>query len=211
MSNMKKLLPLLLILSLVLVLAACGSGNNGKSANSGSGSSSSSSSSSSSAGGGTSGTADSGQSGESGEGKTIKVAMIPKAIGNSYFAAAAAGAEEAAKELNIDFVFNGPTELDAAQQVSIINGYVAQGYDVLAISAIDPTALVPALQEALKKGVHVITWDSDVQQEAREHYVNVATAEGIGSELARLASEKFSGQKRGSGGHFLHADRPEPD
>jgi ABC-type sugar transport system substrate-binding protein len=125
----------------------------------------------------------------------IKVIMMPKAIGNSYFAAAEAGAKEVSGGLKIDFTFNGPTSLNASQQVSMINGYIAQGYDVLAISATDPTSLVPALTEAKKKGIKVITWDSDVEKSARDYFVNAATSEGIGSSLAKLTSEKFKGEK----------------
>lgn len=132
--------------------------------------------------------------GESKANEKIKVVMMPKAIGNSYFAAAASGAEEVSPSLNIDFSFNGPTALNASQQVSMINGYIAQNYDVLAISAVDPTSLVPALKEARKKGIKVVTWDSDVEPGARDYYVNAATSEGIGSTLARLASEKFAGE-----------------
>jgi len=135
-----------------------------------------------------------GASGDSDKaGKKIKTIMMPKAIGNSYFAAAQSGAQEVSGGLNIDFTFNGPTALNASQQVSMINGYIAQGYDVLAISAVDPTSLVPALTEAKKKGIKVITWDSDVQPEARDYYVNAATSDGIGESLAKLASEKFKG------------------
>ncbi|EST55736.1 hypothetical protein T458_07855 [Brevibacillus panacihumi W25] len=124
--------------------------------------------------------------------QNIKVVMMPKAIGNSYFAAAHEGAKTAAADIKIDLTYNGPTTLNASQQVSMINGYVSQGYNVLAVSAADPTSLVPALQTAKQKGIKVVTWDSDVEPSARDFFVNQATSEGIGTTLVKLVAEKFN-------------------
>lgn len=132
---------------------------------------------------------DSDGAGENGE--KLKVLFMPKALGNSYFGGAAEGAEAISDSLDIDFKYDGPTKNDASEQVSMINGYISKGYDVLAVSALDSSSLVPVLQGARNDGIKVITWDSDIDPEARDYFVNPASSEGIGLTLAKLTSENF--------------------
>lgn len=124
----------------------------------------------------------------------IKVAMIPKFIGVPYFTAASQGAQSIASSLNIKLTYNGPTTPSAADQVSMINSYAAQGYNVIAVSANDPTSLAPAMKAAMAKGIKVITWDSDVLPSARQFFVDQASAQGIGSTLVKLVSQHFKGK-----------------
>lgn len=77
----------------------------------------------------------------------------------------------------------------------MINSYVAQGYNVIAVSANDPTSLAPALESAMRRGVKVITWDSDVIPSARQFFVDQATAQGIGTTLVQITSQHFKNQK----------------
>ena len=48
--------------------------------------------------------------------RPITVAMMPKSKGNAYFIACKKGAEEAAKELGIKLIWDGPTDPDPAKQ-----------------------------------------------------------------------------------------------
>src|SRR5437899_12882081 len=50
----------------------------------------------------------------------LVVAMMPKAKGDPYFVSCRTGAEEAAKELAIDLIWDGPTGLDAAKQNELV-------------------------------------------------------------------------------------------
>ncbi|WP_236011296.1 substrate-binding domain-containing protein [Alicyclobacillus fructus] len=127
--------------------------------------------------------------------KPIKVALIPKEIGIPYFSGADQGAQSVASKLHIQLTYNGPTQASAADQVSMINSYVAQGYNVIAVSANDPTSLAPALESAMHRGVKVITWDSDVIPSARQFFVDQATAQGIGTTLVQITADHFKGQK----------------
>ncbi len=127
--------------------------------------------------------------------KPIKVALIPKEIGIPYFTGADQGAQAVASKLHIQLTYNGPTQASAADQVSMINSYVAQGYNVIAVSANDPTSLAPALEAAMRRGVKVITWDSDVIPSARQFFVDQATAQGIGTTLVQITSQHFKNQK----------------
>ena len=48
-------------------------------------------------------------------GKRPVIAVMPKAKGDPYFVSCRAGAEEAARELGVDLIWDGPTGLDAGQ------------------------------------------------------------------------------------------------
>ncbi len=116
-------------------------------------------------------------------GQQITVAMIPKIEGIDYFNACERGAQEAADELGVKLIYRGPTENKVERQIEIIDSFIAQGVDVIAVSPNDPVAIAPALKKARDKGIHVITWDADAEKDAREFFVNQATAKSVGYAL----------------------------
>lgn len=124
----------------------------------------------------------------------LKIAHIPKLGTIGYFQAAHKGVERACKELKADCAYKGPTEITAAAQVKEINAAVQSGYNVLIIAANDKDALVPALKAARKKGVTVVTYDSDVAQAGRSVFINQASSEGIGQALAKSANDLAKGE-----------------
>ena len=123
----------------------------------------------------------------------LKIAHIPKLGTIGYFQAADKGVQRACKELKATCAYKGPTEITAAAQVKEINAAVQGGYNVLIVAANDKDALVPALKAAMKKGVTVVTYDSDVAQAGRSVFVNQASSQGIGQALAKSASDLAGG------------------
>ena len=132
-------------------------------------------------------------SSDSGSGDALKIAHIPKLGTIGYFQAADKGVQRACAELGAECAYKGPTEITAAAQVKEINAAVQAGYNVLIVAANDKDALVPALKDAMDKGVTVITYDSDVAQDGRSVFVNQASSEGIGQALAKSASDIAGG------------------
>jgi ABC-type sugar transport system substrate-binding protein len=98
--------------------------------------------------------------------KRIKVAMVPKLIGLSVFKANQMGAEQAAKTLNIDFLYTGPVTASAQGQVDVFNSLIARKFDVITTTSNNPTQLAPALRRAMKQGIKVVSYDSDVSPNA---------------------------------------------
>lgn len=123
----------------------------------------------------------------------LKIAHIPKLGTIGYFQAADKGVQRACMELKATCAYKGPTEITAAAQVKEINAAVQGGYNVLIVAANDKDALVPALKAAMKKGVTVVTYDSDVAQAGRSVFINQASSEGIGQALAKSASDLAGG------------------
>ncbi|HZM88693.1 MAG TPA: substrate-binding domain-containing protein [Blastocatellia bacterium] len=125
--------------------------------------------------------------------KTV-IAMMPKAKGDPYFISCKQGAEDAAKELGVELLWDGPTDLDPAKQNEVIEAWITIGVDVIAVSVENEVAVSTVLQKAREKGIKVVTWDADAQDNARDFFINQATPQGIGytltDEAARILNSK---------------------
>jgi rhamnose transport system substrate-binding protein len=125
--------------------------------------------------------------------KTV-IAMMPKAKGDPYFISCRQGAEEAAKELGVELLWDGPTDLDPAKQNEVIEAWITIGVDVIAVSVENEVAVSTVLHKAREKGIKVVTWDADAQKDARDFFINQATPQGIGytltDEAARILNNK---------------------
>ena len=114
----------------------------------------------------------------------IKIGMMPKLMGISFFDATGRGAKDAAEELGVELVYDGPTEDNVEQQAEMINTWVAQGFDVIAVAPNDPDSIAPTLKDARDTGCTVLTWDTDAaESSARQLFVNHTPNEGIANTL----------------------------
>jgi rhamnose transport system permease protein len=126
--------------------------------------------------------------------RPITVAMMPKSKGNAYFIACRQGAEEAAKELGIELIWDGPTDPDPAKQNEVIEAWITRGVDVIAVAVENRAGVSTVLRKARERGIKVLTWDADAEPDARDFLVNQATPEGIGTTLMDHAGRILGGQ-----------------
>jgi rhamnose transport system substrate-binding protein len=127
--------------------------------------------------------------------KTYKVAFVPKLQGVPYFEAMNAGGKAAAAALgNVEWLYQGPTQADAAAQADIVRSYIQQKVDTLIVAPNDPDSMAPLLQQAKDAGIHVATADTDAPTSVREVFVNQATAEGIGQGLTDSLLKAMGGK-----------------
>ncbi len=127
-------------------------------------------------------------------GKKLTIALMPKSKGNAYFISCKAGADEAAKELGAELIFDGPTDPDPAKQNEIIENWITLGVDVIAVACENKEGISTALRKARAKGIKVVTYDSDANADARDFFVNQATPEGIGNTLMDEAGRLLGGE-----------------
>lgn len=132
-----------------------------------------------------------------GSGKKL-VAFIPKITGNMYFESGNAGAQDMAKKEGFTVKYDGNPAAAVENQVQIINSEVNQGADALCIASLSPTGLHEALANAKKKGVKIITWDSDVDPQDRSIYVDQGTPELLGKMLVDMAYDELPAAKKES-------------
>ncbi len=120
----------------------------------------------------------------------ITVAFLPKQLNNPYFAISDAGGQKAVEGLGAKFQRVGPSDTSPTAQVSYINTLVTQKVGAIAISANDANAIAPALKKAMDAGIKVVTYDSDAAPDARQLFINQASAEDLGrTEVQLLAKE----------------------
>src|SRR5204862_2229127 len=124
----------------------------------------------------------------------ITVALLPKSKGNAYFISCRKGAERAAKDLNVDLLFDGPTDPDPARQNEIIDNWITLGVDAIAAACENKEGISTALNKAQAAGIKVVTYDSDANPDARSFFVNQATAEGIARTLMDEAARLTGGE-----------------
>ncbi|MCX5684757.1 MAG: substrate-binding domain-containing protein [Planctomycetota bacterium] len=127
-------------------------------------------------------------------GKKLTIAMMPKSKGNAYFIACQKGAEEAARELGVNLIWDGPTDPDPAKQNEIVDTWVTRNVDVICVAAENGKGLSTALREARNKGIKVVTYDADADPDARDFFVNQATPQGIGCTLMDTAARVMGGK-----------------
>ena len=125
---------------------------------------------------------------------SITVAMMPKSKGNAYFIACRKGADEAAKELGVKLIWDGPTDPDPAKQNEIVDTWITRGVDVIAVAVENREGISTALRKARERGIKVVTWDADAEPDARDFFVNQATPEGIGQTLMDDAARILGGK-----------------
>jgi len=122
------------------------------------------------------------------------IALMPKAKGDPYFVSCKQGADEAAKELGVELLWDGPTDLDPAKQNEVVEAWITKGVDVIAVSVENKVGISTVLRKAKEKGIKVITWDADAEKDARDAFINQATPQGIGytltDEAARILNNK---------------------
>lgn len=90
----------------------------------------------------------------------IKIAFVPKVMGQAWWDHVQENVEEWSKENNIEVIYKGPTEVDAAAQVQIMTDLINQGVDVLCFSPNDPDACEAICKEAMEKGIIVIATEA---------------------------------------------------
>jgi len=127
-------------------------------------------------------------------GHRIVIGMMPKAKGDPYFVSCRVGAEEAARELGVELIWDGPSSLDAAKQNEIVENWITRKVDVIAVAVENRAAISTVLNKARQNGIRVLTWDADAEPSARDFFVNQATPQGIADALTDEAARLLGGR-----------------
>ena len=122
--------------------------------------------------------------------KDIIVTFVPKLSGNAFFESANEGAQDYAKKIGQYIVkYDGNPEASVANQVTIINNAISQGVNAICVSSVDASGLDEVMKKAMREGIAVVTWDSDVGNDARSLMVSQGTPEQLGQMLVDMAAE----------------------
>src|SRR5580692_4921909 len=93
---------------------------------------------------------------------TYRFVIVPKAMNNPFFDVARDGCLARAKELGtVECIYKGPIEHEPATEAQIIQDFVTQKVDGMAISVADAASATKVIKAATDAGIKVITFDSD--------------------------------------------------
>ena len=133
--------------------------------------------------------------------QAMKIAVIAKSSTNPVFLSARTGAETAAKELTlktgvpIEIAWMTPPAEDGQVQAQRIAQAVNEGATAILISCSDAGKVTGAINDAVDRGVPVMTFDSDAAQSKRFAFYGVddiKTGKAVMDELAKQMGEKGS-------------------
>jgi len=131
--------------------------------------------------------------------RDLKIAVIAKSSSNFIFLPARRGAEEAAQALSrklgarIEVAWLTPDHEDAALQAEAVRQAASHGMGAILIACSDAGPLTPAINEAVDKGLAVMTFDSDAPASRRFAFYGADDAdvgEKVMAELAGLLSAR---------------------
>ena len=127
-------------------------------------------------------------------GAKLRFAVVPKALDIPVFNYAKLGAERTAAELgNVEVLWNAPASADQLKQKEIIESYITQRVDGIAISALNADFLTETINRAVDAGIPVVTWDSDAPASKRLAFYGVddrASGRIMGGQAIKLLNGK---------------------
>jgi ribose transport system substrate-binding protein len=124
----------------------------------------------------------------------LRFAVIPKALDIPVFNYAKIGAERAAAELgNVEILWNAPATADQLRQKEILESFITQRVDGIAISALNGDFLTETINRAVDAGIPVVTWDSDAPNSKRLAFYGVGDVES-GRILGQQAISLLNGK-----------------
>jgi ribose transport system substrate-binding protein len=106
--------------------------------------------------------------------RKLRFAIIPKALDIPVFNYARIGAERAAAELgDVVIEWRAPDSADQLRQKEILESFITQRVDGIAISALNGDFLTETINRAVDAGIPVVTWDSDAPNSKRLAFYGV--------------------------------------
>jgi ribose transport system substrate-binding protein len=124
----------------------------------------------------------------------LRFAVMPKTLDLPVFNYAKTGAErEAAKRGNIEIIWRAPESADQLRQKEILESFITQKVDGIAISCLNGDFLTDTINRAVDAGIPVVTWDADAPKSKRMAFYGVddkASGRIMGEEAVKLLGDK---------------------
>jgi len=92
-------------------------------------------------------------------------AVVIKTVNDVFSAPIKEGCEKAAKDLGDTCYYIGPSEVDEAKQIQLLNDVLTMGVDGLAVSATNPKSVANVIAKFKEKDIPVVTLDGDLLEE----------------------------------------------
>jgi ribose transport system substrate-binding protein len=105
--------------------------------------------------------------------KKLRFALIPKSLDIPVFNYANQGAQRVGQELGVEVIYRGPERADELKQKEVLESFITQKVDGIAISVLNAEFLKSTIDKAIDAGIPVVTWDSDAPTSKRIAFYGV--------------------------------------
>ena len=120
----------------------------------------------------------------------IYIPVISKGFQHQFWQAVKLGANQAAKQYNVEITFEGPpTEADIQPQVQMLVNAMAKNPSAICLAALDTNSVMDQLNQALQKHIPIIGFDSGVPNAPKGSIYATAATNSFAA--AGLAAEKM--------------------
>lgn len=123
----------------------------------------------------------------------IKIANLSALVGDPYFISMKCGAEHAAKDLGIAFLWNGSTSPGVAEQIKVMDALKLQNPDGWMVTSFSSTALIQPIKEQMAAGKPVVLADGTLDEEAMLQGFHSDNS-GAAEEIAKFVSQHVKGK-----------------
>ncbi len=124
----------------------------------------------------------------------LRFAVMPKSLDLPVFNYARLGAERAAREIgNIEVIWRAPETADQLRQKEILESFITQRVDGIAISCTNGDFLSDTINRAVDAGIPVVTWDADAPKSKRIAFYGVddfAAGRIMGEQTVQLLGDR---------------------
>lgn len=127
----------------------------------------------------------------------LQIAVVPKGSTHAFWKSMEAGVRKAASEEDVTIIWKGPMkEDDRAQQISVVQQFVASKVSAIVLAPLDATALVGPVRSAAAAKIPVVIIDSALRADVGRDFVSLVATDNFrggemgGEELARRLGGK---------------------
>lgn len=121
------------------------------------------------------------------------IVLIEQERYHPYWEMVEKGALEAAERYGIDIEFTGPVRNNMQEQINLLEKAIAARVDAIIVQGLNEEKFTPIIDKAVKRGIPVVTIDTDAPSSQRLAYVgtdNVAAGERLGQLVVKTAGGK---------------------
>jgi rhamnose transport system substrate-binding protein len=106
------------------------------------------------------------------------------------------GFKMACDDLGIECIYRGTDDASAEKEIEIINQFISQGVDGIAVIAADYDALEAVLQQAMDAGIAVLSVDSAANPASRQVHIDFCNTVTLGRKMFQSAAKicNYEGQ-----------------
>jgi ABC-type sugar transport system substrate-binding protein len=123
----------------------------------------------------------------------VRVGFVVHVTGIEFTAIVEEGAQDAARDHNVELTFTGPPNVDHPAQIAAFDSLLETDLDGIVFIAGDPSVWTEPVQRAVDRGVIVLTADADAPDTARTAFFGVdarGLGELLGQEVRKLVGDE---------------------